>query len=173
MNIRAIQIVLLALTLLAACGSRPTSVSPTSTSWVLEEGESGRLPIEAGGEPTVETPYLQLKLDVTDRQTGQHVDSAVIAVDGHDLGRGCCLTVMIEATGPHTLTVEAAGYAPWSVELNPHIQHHTVMTAPVELEPLKPEADLPTCTGRSEVTVQLRRLCTLPRIPWSTCQMPL
>ncbi|MBN1888787.1 MAG: hypothetical protein JW850_12400 [Thermoflexales bacterium] len=112
----------------------------TPTPWVLEEGESGRLPIEAGGEPTVETPYLQLNLDVTDKQTGKHVNSAVVAVDGHDLGRGCCLTVMIEATGPHTLTVEAAGYFPWSVELNPHIQHHTVMTAPVQLEPLKPEA---------------------------------
>ncbi len=139
MNIRIIQIVLLISILLPACSPRPTSVVPTSTPWVLEEGESGRLPLNAGGEPTVEIPYLQLNLDVTDKQTGQHVNSAVVSVDGHELGRGCCLTVMIEATAPHTLTVEATGYVPWGVELNPHIQHHTVMTAPVQLEPIKPE----------------------------------
>ncbi len=138
---RPIAVVVAAL-VLTACSPRPTLVSSTFTPWVLEEGEGGRLVAPGDRGPTVETPYLQLNLDVTDKQTGKHVNSALIAVDGHELGRGCCMTVMIEATGPHTLTVEAAGYVPWSVELTPHIQHHTVMTAPVQLEPLKPEVRL-------------------------------
>lgn len=141
MKVRTIQSALWVIILLSACGTRPVSIVLTSTPWVLQEGESGWLPAEGSG-PTAETPYLQLNLDVTDKQTGHHVNSAVISVDGHELGRGCCLAVMIEATGPHTLTVEAAGYIPWSVELNPHIQHHTIMTAPVQLEPIKPEVRL-------------------------------
>jgi hypothetical protein len=145
-----------ALVLLAACTPRPGSPTPTPN--LLGPGESARLPLDAGGAPTVEVPYLQLNLQVTDKQTGKWVDNAVIAVDEHELGRGCCLTVMIEATTAHTLTVEATGYAPWSVELKPHIKHNTVMTAPVELEPLRPEAGAkPQLRTRRAGVTQARR----------------
>ncbi|MBN1886843.1 MAG: hypothetical protein JW850_02595 [Thermoflexales bacterium] len=129
----------------ASCSSRvaSTSLPFTLAAPQLAPGESARLPLDSGGGPTVESPHLQLNVEVTDKQTGRRVDDARVSLDGQVLGRGCCLVVVIEASTPHTLTVTADGYAPWEVMLNPHIRHNTVMTAPVELEPIKPEARLP------------------------------
>jgi hypothetical protein len=61
----------------------PTAGTPAPP--MVQPGDSLHLPLDAGGEPTVAVPYLQLNIEVTDQQTGKRVNNATIAVDGRVL----------------------------------------------------------------------------------------
>lgn len=130
----------LAVLALAACSRQPPPAA-TPTPHLTGPGETLTLPLDSEGAPTAAVPYVQLNIVVTDERTGQRVDTALISVDGHVLAQGCCAVVSIEATAPHTLTVTAEGYQAWQVLLSPrHIQHDTILDAPVRLAPVQPEA---------------------------------
>lgn len=138
-------VVILAL-LLAACGSRapatpaPAPTLPPPTDWSLPPGGTVEWPVPGAG-PTVETPCITLEIEVLDIQTRQQVHAAQISLDGRPISRGCCCTVAIEATAPHTLTVTAPGYRPWATTIAPrNLKHNVTMKAPIWLQPVMPEA---------------------------------
>lgn len=118
-----------------------TTATPRGTRHapLLAPSEREVMTIAPDNRPTVEQPVLRLDIEVVDVSTHKRVDGALISIDGADLPRGCCASVAVNGTLPHTLTVAAEGYWLWSVTINPHIDHDKTLSVPVELTPKLPE----------------------------------
>lgn len=142
---------------------------------VLPPGGVVRVPVDAGAAPMVEAPRIQLRAEALDRDTKARVHSARFFVGGDEVWRGCCVTITLSSVR-YTLTVEAPGYEVWSLGIRPSpgLRHHVVMTLPVWLEPVQPQASgkAQACLVVSEApryaqeSGEWRGACNLPPVMW-------
>ncbi|MCB0129143.1 MAG: hypothetical protein KDE58_43050 [Caldilineaceae bacterium] len=113
-----------------------TSQTQTGPRFTRREDGGIRLDLAPDASPTEPAPTMEMTIVVTDEQTGQPINAAIYLGDRLLGDETDSLVVLLDGELDERLTVRAADYREWSIQVRYRVLHHKVMVMPVRMQPI-------------------------------------